>query len=312
MSVEEKMEKNAPVRSAGVKKRGLGKGLDALLAGGAVSVAAEAGNRDYSQFQQLHAQLLIPGPWQPRRVMDTDTLAELADSIRQQGLMQPVVVRPAEAGQYQIIAGERRWRACQQAGLELIPVVIRDVSDADATIMALIENIQRENLNPIEEAQALGRLQRDGGLTQLQVAEAVGKSRSAVANLLRLLKLTPEVQVLLEEGVLEMGHARTLLPLGTLQQARLAEEAIQQKMTVRELEHRVRQILLSDSPESTDVSAMTHRTAADSAVLKKHASLLSEKYKTRVSIKTGAKGQGHIVLAYDSPAALEKLLQQLN
>ncbi|MEP5980861.1 MAG: ParB/RepB/Spo0J family partition protein, partial [Marinobacter alexandrii] len=195
------------------KKRGLGeRGLGALLAGSKVNLDQELKDHD-GELREVPIDLIQRGRFQPRRDMDPAALQELADSIRQQGVMQPVVVRPIAEGRYELIAGERRWRATQMAELDSIPAIIRDVPDDAAIAMALIENIQRENLNPIEEAFALQRLQDEFGLTQAQVAEAVGKSRTTITNLLRLIGLTEDVRLMLEHGDLEMGHGRAMLTL---------------------------------------------------------------------------------------------------
>src|SRR5690554_7334494 len=195
-----------------VKKRGLGRGLDALLGQTGVNATSNDGAQD-QQLRELPVDLIQRGKYQPRRDMDPEALEELAQSIQAQGVMQPIVVRPIGDNRYEIIAGERRWRASQQAGLERIPAMVREVPDEAAIAMALIENIQREDLNPIEEAVALKRLQDEFGLTQQQVADAVGKSRTTVTNLLRLIALSEDVKTLLEHGDLEMGHARALLTL---------------------------------------------------------------------------------------------------
>ena len=197
-----------------VKKRGLGRGLDALLSGPSVSALEEQAVKiDQKELQHLPVELIQRGKYQPRRDMDPETLEELAHSIRNHGVMQPIVVRPIGDNRYEIIAGERRWRATQQAGLDTIPAMVREVTDEAAIAMALIENIQREDLNPLEEAQALSRLIDEFSLTHQQAAEAVGRSRAAVSNLLRLLELPDGIRALLESKQLEMGHARALLTL---------------------------------------------------------------------------------------------------
>lgn len=197
-----------------VKKRGLGRGLDALLSGPSVSALEEQAVKiDQKELQHLPVELVQRGKYQPRRDMDPEALEELAHSIRNHGVMQPIVVRPIGDNRYEIIAGERRWRATQQAGLDTIPAMVREVPDEAAIAMALIENIQREDLNPLEEAMALQRLQQEFELTQQQVADAVGKSRVTVANLLRLITLPDAIKTMLAHGDLEMGHARALLGL---------------------------------------------------------------------------------------------------
>jgi ParB family transcriptional regulator, chromosome partitioning protein len=214
-----------------VKKRGLGRGLDALL--GQSNGDSQATNNQDQQLKELPVDLIQRGKYQPRRDMDPQALEELANSIRVQGVMQPIVVRPIAEGRYEIIAGERRWRATQQAGLDSIPAVIRDVPDEAAIAMALIENIQREDLNPIEEAIALQRLQMEFELTQQQVADAVGKSRVSITNLLRLMALPDDVKLLLERGDLEMGHARALLGLPADDQTAAARQVVAKGSSVR-------------------------------------------------------------------------------
>ncbi len=224
------------------KKRGLGRGLDALLGGSSpAKLQEEAVQADRRELQQIPLDLMQRGKYQPRRDMDPQALEELAQSIKAQGVMQPIVVRPIANGRYEIIAGERRWRASQQAGLEKIPALVRDVPDEAAIAMALIENIQREDLNPIEEAAALQRLQQEFQLTQQQVAEAVGKSRATITNLLRLIGLPEEIKTLLSHGDLEMGHARALLGLPAERQVEGARHVVAHGLTVRQTEALVRQ-----------------------------------------------------------------------
>ena len=230
------------------KKRGLGRGLEALLSGGSSSsqtVVADAAldnaeggvtRANDQAMRELPVDLIQRGKYQPRRDMEPESLQELADSIVAQGVMQPIVVRPISDQKFEIIAGERRWRATQMAGLDVIPAVIRDVSDEAAIAMALIENIQREDLNPIEEAGSLQRLQREFDLTQQEVATAVGKSRSAVANLLRLMSLQQDVRRLVEHGDLEMGHAKALLGLEGTSQSQAARSVVAKGLTVRQTE----------------------------------------------------------------------------
>ncbi|MEG0558754.1 MAG: ParB/RepB/Spo0J family partition protein, partial [Comamonas sp.] len=237
-----------------VKKRGLGRGLDALLSGPTVSSLEEqAAQADTRELQHLPLDLLQRGKYQPRRDMDPQALEELAQSIKAQGVMQPIVVRPIGDGRFEIIAGERRWRASQQAGQETIPAMVRDVPDETAIAIALIENIQREDLNPIEEAVALQRLQQEFQLTQQQVAEAVGKSRVTVANLLRLIALPEVIKTMLSHGDLEMGHARALLGLEENRQEEGARHVVARGLTVRQTEALVRQ-WLSDKPDPVEPS----------------------------------------------------------
>ena len=224
------------------KKRGLGeRGLGALLAGSKVNLDQELKDHD-GELREVPIELIQRGRYQPRRDMDPAALQELADSIRQQGVMQPVVVRPISEGRYELIAGERRWRATQMAELDRIPAIIRDVPDEAAIAMALIENIQRENLNPIEEAFALQRLQDEFGLTQAQVAEAVGKSRTTITNLLRLSGLSEDVRIMLEHGDLEMGHGRAMLTLPPELQMQVAKQVVAKSLSVRQTEALVRRV----------------------------------------------------------------------
>ena len=245
--------KNAPAKGAPVKKRGgLGRGLEALLGPKAAAQAPVLQATATDTLHSLPIDALAPGKYQPRKRMDQDKLAELAESIKAQGVIQPIVVREVASGRgsktYEIIAGERRWRASQLAGLNEIPVVIRTVDDRTVVAMALIENIQREDLNPLEEAQALQRLIDEFDLTHAQAAEAVGRSRAAVSNLLRLLELPSEIRVLVETGALEMGHARALLTLAAPAAIALARQAAENAWSVREVEHRVQQLAAGKVP----------------------------------------------------------------
>ena len=283
------------------RKRGLGRGLGALLGDDEPidlsAVRQPTLARDEIPLDQIHR-----GAHQPRRAIADDSLEELAASIRAQGIMQPIVVRPRPTGGYEIIAGERRWRACQLAGLESIPVVIKHVADDRAVVMALIENIQREDLNPLEEANALLRLQEEFHLTQQQVADAVGKSRVAVTNLLRLLNLMPAVREMLEQGELEMGHARALLALPGLEQQSAARRVIGRQLSVRQTEALVRSLLkpadsLVAAPKDPDVAQLELE--------------LSEKIGAPVAIKQRRKGGGELVIRYTSVAELDGILDHL-
>ena len=275
------------------KKRGLGRGLDALLGGASVSaMQEEAAKVDTRELQQLPLELVQRGKYQPRRDMDPQALEELAQSIRNHGVMQPIVVRPVEGGRYEIIAGERRWRASQQAGLERVPALVREVPDEAAIAMALIENIQREDLNPIEEAVALQRLQQEFQLTQQQVADAVGKSRVSVSNLLRLIALPEEIKTLLSHGDLEMGHARALLGLPADQQVEGARHVVARGLTVRQTEALVRQWLSSKEKPKAEV-----KVDPDISRLEQR---LAERLGSPVQIKHGQKGKGQLVIRYSS------------
>lgn len=283
-----------------VKKRGLGRGLDVLL-GQASSAAASENNLD-QQLRTLPVELIQRGKYQPRRDMDPQALEELAQSIRAQGVMQPIVVRLIAADRYEIIAGERRWRAAQQAGLDSIPAVIRDVPDEAAIAMSLIENIQREDLNPIEEAIALQRLQQEFELTQQQVADAVGKSRVTITNLLRLMALPDEVKLLLERGDLEMGHARALLGLPAEQQTDAARQVVARGLTVRQTEALVRQ-WLNPRVDSAD-------TRRDPNIDQLQQDL-AERLGAEVKIQHGAKGKGRLVISYNSLDELDGVLMHI-
>jgi len=287
---------------AAKKKRALGRGLDALL-GGTGGQQAEA-KRD-ADLRELAVDLLQPGKYQPRTDMHPESLEELASSIRAQGVVQPIVVRElSEGGRYEIIAGERRWRAAQMAGLHEIPAVIRVVPDEAAIAMALIENIQRENLNPVEEANALQRLIDEFEMTHQQAAEAVGRSRAAVSNLLRLLTLNDDVRRMLEHGDLEMGHARALLALQGERQSQVAREVSAKGCSVRETEQLVRRLL----------SGAERRPKGDKALdpdIKRLQDELGEKLAAKVVFQHGAKGGGKLVIHYNSVDELDGILQRI-
>jgi ParB family transcriptional regulator, chromosome partitioning protein len=285
-----------------VKKRGLGRGLDVLL--GRDEAPAEAAEHSDS-LTTLPIESLQPGRYQPRTGMDPEKLAELADSIRAQGLIQPIVVRRIPGGRYEIIAGERRWRAAQQASLREVPVVLREVDDRAVIAMALIENIQREDLNPLEESQALKRLIDEFGLTHQQAAEAVGRSRAAVSNLLRLLELPPAIRKLLDARQLEMGHARALLTLPEAQALALARAAVDEGLSVREVERRA-QALAKGAPAPKP--AATARRNADIESLERE---LSELLSTRVAVQHGRGGRGKLVIAYHSLDELDGVLERI-
>jgi ParB family chromosome partitioning protein len=284
------------------KKRGLGeRGLGALLANSRVNLEQTPASQD-GELRDIALDLIQRGRYQPRRDMDPAALQELADSIRQQGVMQPVVVRPLAAERFELIAGERRWRASQMAGQESIPAIIRDVSDEAAIAMALIENIQRENLNPIEEAFALQRLQDEFGLTQAQVAEAVGKSRTTITNLLRLIGLTEDVRLMLEHGDLEMGHGRAMLTLAPEQQMQVARQVVARSLSVRQTEALVRQ-LQQEKPDSGKVAKP--RVDPNIRALQDD---LAERLGARVAINHGQRGQGKLVIEYSSLDELDGIL----
>ncbi|MDN3235339.1 ParB/RepB/Spo0J family partition protein [Pseudomonas luteola] len=287
-----------------VKKRGLGRGLDALLSGATASVLQEeAVKADQRELQHLPLDIIQRGKYQPRRDMDPVALEELARSIRAQGLMQPIVVRPIADNRYEIIAGERRWRASQQAGLERIPALVRNIPDEAAIAMALIENIQRENLSPIEEAMALQRLQQEFQLTQQQVADAVGKSRVSVANLLRLIALPEEIKTMLAHGDLEMGHARALLGLPASKQVEGARHVVARGLTVRQTEALVRQWL-------NKKEAVEPPGKADPDIMRLE-QRLAERLGAPVQIRHGQKGKGQLVIRYSSLDELQGVLAHI-
>jgi ParB family transcriptional regulator, chromosome partitioning protein len=282
------------------KKRGLGeRGLGALLQGSRVNLDQEVKDHD-GELREIPVDLIQRGRFQPRRDMDPAALQELADSIRQQGVMQPVVVRPISEGRFELIAGERRWRATQLAELDRIPAIIRDVPDDAAIAMALIENIQRENLNPIEEAFALQRLQEEFGLTQSQVAEAVGKSRTTITNLLRLISLSEDVRVMLEHGDLEMGHGRAMLTLQPEQQMQVARQVVAKSLSVRQTEALVRQVQQQKPGKKTQGKLDPNIRALQDD--------LAERLGARVSIAHGQRGKGKLVIEYTSLDELDGIL----
>ncbi|WP_165677207.1 ParB/RepB/Spo0J family partition protein [Metapseudomonas otitidis] len=286
------------------KKRGLGRGLDALLGGNNATVLQEEATKaDTRELQNLPLDLIQRGKYQPRRDMDPTALEELAQSIKAQGVMQPIVVRPIGGGRFEIIAGERRWRASQQAGLDRIPALVREVPDEAAIAMALIENIQREDLSPIEEAVALQRLQQEFQLTQQQVAEAVGKSRVTITNLLRLIGLPEEVKTLLAHGDLEMGHARALLGLPLERQVEGARHVVARGLTVRQTEELVRQWL---NTREKPVEAV--KSDPDISRLEQR---LAERLGAPVQIKHGQKGKGQLVIRYNSLDELQGVLAHI-
>jgi ParB family chromosome partitioning protein len=289
-----------------VKKRGLGKSLDALLIGSYSATTKESDDTvtvsSKDMLAQLPLDLMQRGKYQPRRAMDAEALEDLANSIRSQGVIQPIVVRNISDGRYEIVAGERRWRAAQMAGLTEIPALIRDIPDEAAVAIALIENIQRESLNPIEESAALQRLMEEFSMTHQQVANAVGKSRATITNSLRLLALTDEVKTWLEQGELEMGHARALLTLSPEHQIKAAEAIMAEGLSVRETEEMVRQMQLPPSLTQAQpkvVDPDVKRLQQD----------LTHRLRLKVAIQYNAKGKGKLVIQYNNLTELDKLLE---
>lgn len=293
------------------KRKGLGRGLDALLGGATGSnasdaIAAVTTDTEPSQdgtLTKLPVEFIQRGKYQPRKDMHPEALEELAESIKAQGVMQPIVVRPLSKDKYEIIAGERRWRATQLAGIDSIPCVIREVPDEAAIAMALIENIQREDLNPMEEAVALKRLQDEFELTHAEVAQAVGKSRTTVTNLLRLIALTDDVKTMLEHGDLEMGHARAMLSLDAAEQRDVAKQVVAKGLSVRQTEALVRKI-----QQGLPQVVVAQKPSSDVLKLEE---TLSEKVGVPVAISHSAKGKGKMVLSYNSLDELDGILAHL-
>ena len=286
------------------KKRGLGKGLDALL--GVGSDVNLASSSESSALKMLAIDLVKRGQHQPRQDFNQDALNTLADSIQTQGVVQPILVRPvADGNSYEIVAGERRWRAAQIAGLHDIPVIIKDVTDHEAMCLALIENIQRQDLNPLEEAGALERLINEFEMTHDAVAEAVGRSRPTVTNLLRLLELDNNVKKMLEGRKLDMGHARALLPLTLAQQSEVASKIVKQGLSVRATENLGKQYLVGykknhskNSPKDPNISRLEND--------------LSQRLAAKVSIAHQSTGRGKLQINYNSLAELEGILKRLD
>lgn len=282
-----------------MKLKGLGRGLDALLSGDT--------DKHKDEQRSLPVERLQPGKYQPRTHMDQESLGELAASIKAQGVMQPILVRAVDptpgAERYEIVAGERRWRAAQLAELEEVPVLVRDIPDEQALAMALIENIQRENLNPLEEANGLQRLIDEFGLTHQQAADAVGRSRPAASNLLRLLQLPVTVQELMMEGKLDMGHARALLPLRGGQLVAAAQRVVQKGLSVRETERLVQHLLQPEAkkkvatPLSRDLLSLQEE--------------LSDNLGAAVAIRSNQKGAGKVTIEFNSLDQLDGLLMHL-
>lgn len=295
------------------KKRGLGKGLDALLSTSAIARDKEEQvipqapadmpvSIEKNELQQLPIEFLSPGKYQPRKDMATDALEELAASIKAQGIIQPIVVREMSAERYEIIAGERRWRAAQLAGIDKVPCLVKLVADDAAIAMALIENIQREDLNAMEEAVALQRLLTEFELTHQQVADAVGKSRATVSNLLRLNSLNEDVKRLLEHGDIEMGHARALLAVEGELQSQAAMNIAQRGLTVRDTEKLVKKLAEPKAAEPVKNPPIKDPDVANLELR------LSERFKTKVLIKQSAAGKGKLTIDYASLEELDSIL----
>ncbi|PIZ04796.1 MAG: chromosome partitioning protein ParB [Gammaproteobacteria bacterium CG_4_10_14_0_8_um_filter_38_16] len=309
-----------------MKKRGLGKGLSDLGLGallgdlktpaapinqvefGSEAVSMEENNTAIDgQLKKLPIQALKPGKYQPRKIMTSDALEELANSIRQQGVIQPIIVRPIGQNQYEIIAGERRWRAAQLAALTHIPAIIRDINDETAMVFALIENIQRRDLNVMEEAAALNRLMTEFQMTHEAIAEAVGKSRTTVTNLLRLLKLNADIRELVETGQIEMGHARALLMLDENNQAIAANMIVTRKLSVRETEDLIRKMMSESLNKTSATSARSEKM-----ILHTLQDRLTQKLGAKVSVTQNAKGRGKLIIEYKNEKELEIILAHVH
>lgn len=296
------------------KPKGLGRGLDALL--GADSPALSGFGMAPDKDKDAHAPSTLPltalkaGKYQPRTRMDEEALNELADSIKTQGIMQPILVRPLKgrgAKKYEIVAGERRFRAAGIAGLKEVPVLIREVSDDNAAIMALIENIQREDLNPLEEAKGVKRLLDEFGMTHDQAAQAIGRSRSATSNMLRLLNLTEPVQTMLLAGDIDMGHARALLAVDAASQIILANEVIAKRLSVRDTEKLVGRFLREQESPEIRITTKQDQRSGD---VKRMEEVLSDHLGTRVSLKVGAKNRGTLQIEFHGWEHLNSLLDK--
>ncbi len=277
------------------KLKGLGRGLDALLAGHGTGGTIE------ESLQNLDISQLQPGKYQPRTNMDQTALSELAESIKAQGVMQPILVRPITVDQYEIIAGERRWRAAQLAGLSQVPALIRKVADESTLAMSLIENIQRENLNPLEEAMGIQRLINEFGMTHESAGEALGNSRSTISNLLRLLNLSAPVQDMMMAGKIEMGHGRALLSLSSAEQIKVANVIVQKQLSVRETEKIVNRI-------NRPLAKIVKKMDRDLLRLEEE---ISQRLGTQVTIKAKKNGQGSIVIQYSNLDQLDDILNKL-
>jgi len=277
-----------------LKQKGLGRGLDALLAGDGTDGTVE------ESLQNLTISQLQPGKYQPRTNMDPTALSELAESIKAQGVMQPILVRPINVDQYEIIAGERRWRAAQLAGLTQVPALIRKVADESALAMSLIENIQRENLNPLEEALGIQRLINEFGMTHESAGEALGNSRSTISNLLRLLNLSAPVQDLMMAGKIEMGHGRALLSLSAAEQIKIANAIVLKQLSVRETEKIVNKI-------NKPIAKIDKKQDRDLLRLQEE---ISQRLGTQVTIKANKNGHGSIVIQYSNLDQLDDILNK--
>ncbi|MBE9567662.1 MAG: ParB/RepB/Spo0J family partition protein [Proteobacteria bacterium] len=300
MAVKKPAAKKPAVKNQSARKKGLGRGLTALL--GNSDVEAMIAPQNDNELRNIDVDLIERGPWQPREHFDEDTLQELADSIAQQGVVQPIVVREKAGGRFEIVAGERRWRASQRAGLSQVPAVIKTFDDQTAAAVSLIENIQRENLNPLEESTALKRLIDEFKMTHQQVADTVARSRATVSNLLRLQDLNPDVKALLAMRDIEMGHARALLAIDGMEQSQVAKEVAKKGLSVRVTEALIRKI--SQPPKKANV------TKKDPDIIKLE-ERLTERLGAPVNIKQKTNGRGSLEISYSSLDVLEGILNKI-
>lgn len=283
-----------------VKKRGLGRGLDALMGSSSAAQGVETAG---DELRELPLDSLVAGQHQPRRQFDSAALDALAESIKAQGVVQPIIVRELPNGKHEIVAGERRWRASKLAGLAVIPAVVRKMEDRTAMAVALVENIQRADLNPLEEAEALRRLIDECGLTHETAAEAVGKSRAAVSNLLRLIDLDPGVQALVRNGLLSLGHAKVLLGATPSRQAELATQVVERGLTVRQTEA----LVAAGSRPPPPAPTPAHQKGPVSPI----ASEISERIGVPVSLTQNPRGRGKLVISFENNAQLQQVLKLL-
>ena len=277
------------------EKKSLGRGLDSLL--------GEAVVKKQSTVTEIPIEELAPGQYQPRKRMHKDTLEELSDSIKQQGVLQPIVVRKQASGLYEIVVGERRWRAAQLAGLETVPSIIKDINNSQAARISLIENLQREDLNAMDQARGLQRLQMEFNLSQEDLGSAVGKSRSSITNLLRLTKLSQDVQKMLEQGMIEMGHARALLSLKEERQAALARDIVKRKLSVREVEE-----LVSKENTTTKPKEREGKKDPNTEQIERE---ISEVIGATTEITIKKKGGGKLTINFNSPDHLQGILEKI-
>ncbi|WP_419419813.1 ParB/RepB/Spo0J family partition protein [Legionella sp. D16C41] len=286
-----------------IKRGGLGRNLSALLSTSTPNLISNTATND---IVILTVDRLQPGKYQPRSAIDDLTLHELASSIKQQGLLQPILARALANGKYEIIAGERRWRASQLAGLTEVPVIIKQVDDETAIAMALVENLQRENLSPLDQARAMARLIEEFDLTHQQIADLLSKSRAAVSNFLRLLSLAPEVMKLLDNGDLDMGHARALLVLDEKEQLQVANIIIGKSLSVRETEQLVNRLKEAKLPEPNERESLPQFS-----LIYSHLEKLKELLNTQINVKHSKAGKGSLVIHYNSLQELETVIEQI-